>query len=537
MGSYNSINFTKLIVNGIPYNKAYMGSKILFNGNWKPFTIEALKDNVIVTFSVSRKNSGTPVPSSYYATIKNYNPNDSTATKRLTDSTRNDNDRSISVTLSRGQKIHPECVYNISTPWNPYYEYEGAVGYRLYVKVGISYSLSSQTDVVKIYGDITTWNADWFDHMFEGDCITDVTELSMPTSIQHPNEFNSMFYYTKITDLTLKITDFSQDYCCYHLLPTNSGNSILHLPSGHNYPSTNTSWLPTNWTIQEIQVEPPLQTNPITVTSLAANNRIYFKCLSATGTVKYNNNTAYQTLSEGDEITLGTIGNQETLQVKYAYTGTVSLMGTGDFTVSGDIIDVNDGVTPGMFKNSTHLTSAKNLVLSPVILTHDECYQSMFEGCTGLTSAGCPDLIATTLTESCYDSMFKGCTGLTSMVYFKFDKDIVWADYCCYGMYQGCTGIDAAEISTTGYPTYWYPDSYDMLFCYMFEGCTKLNQLYVWGDSDGYVNYFNDIIDNCSQTGLRKIFIQEDTDFMYGNVNNSNVKPTGWIVEEDDSNF
>jgi hypothetical protein len=268
------------------------------------------------------------------------------------------------------------------------------------------------------------------------------------------------------------------------------------LPSGHNYPSTNTTWLPTNWTIQPIGT--PLQTNPITVTSLAANNRIYFKCLSATGTVKYNNNTAYQTLSEGDEITLGTIGNQETLQVKYAYTGTVSLMGTGDFTVSGDIIDVNDGVTPGMFKNSTHLTSAKNLVLSPVTLTHDECYMSMFEGCTGLTSTGCPDLIATTLTESCYDSMFKGCTGLTSMVYFKFDKDIVWADYCCYGMYQGCTGIGAAEISTTDYPTYWYPDSYDMLFCYMFEGCTKLNQLYVWGDSDGYVNYFNNIIDNCS---------------------------------------
>jgi hypothetical protein len=102
MGSYNSINFTKLIVNSIPYNKAYMGSKILFNGNWKPFTIEALKDDVKVTFRVSKKNSGTPVPSRYYATIKNYNPNDSTATKRLTDSTRNDNDRSISITLSKG---------------------------------------------------------------------------------------------------------------------------------------------------------------------------------------------------------------------------------------------------------------------------------------------------------------------------------------------------------------------------------------------------------------------------------------------------
>jgi hypothetical protein len=39
MGSYNSINFTKLIVNSIPYNKAYMGSKILFE-NTNPFTLE-----------------------------------------------------------------------------------------------------------------------------------------------------------------------------------------------------------------------------------------------------------------------------------------------------------------------------------------------------------------------------------------------------------------------------------------------------------------------------------------------------------------
>lgn len=247
MGSYNSINFTKLIVNGIPYNKAYMGSKILFN-NWKPFTIEALKDNVKVTFSVSKSND--MVPNRYFATIKNYNPNDSTATKRLTDSTRNDNDKSISVTLSKGQKIHPECVYNISNPWVPYYEYEGATGYTLYVYITISYILYNQ-NVVKIYGDITTWNAGWFYSMFHGDYITDVTELSMPTSIQHPYEFTRMFYYTKITDLTLKITDFSQDNCCYHLLPPNSGNSILHLPSGHNYPSTNETWLPTNWTIEE----------------------------------------------------------------------------------------------------------------------------------------------------------------------------------------------------------------------------------------------------------------------------------------------
>ena len=440
MGSYNSINFTKLIVNGIPYNKAYMGSKILFNGNWKPFTIEALKDNVTVTFSVSRKNSGTPVPSSYYATIKNYNPNDSTATKRLTDSTRNDNDRSISVTLSKGQKIHPECVYNISTPWNPYYEYEGATGYRLYVKVGISYNLSGQTDVVKIYGDITTWNADWFDHMFEGDCITDVTELSMPTSIQHPNEFNSMFYNTKITDLTLKITDFSQDYCCYHLLPTNSGNSILHLPSGHNYPSTNTSWLPTNWTIQTIisdysreyfTIQSLEDNNTITFTKYNQNsNKIiadkpiqYSKDLTTWNNISFvTDNSSQIVLNSGEKLYLKGTNSAYGELISSFYISAANIQSSGNIDVMGNIMSLIYGdnfennstissnrAFTNLFRNNNKLTNAKDLVLPSTSLTTG-CYQQMFWGCTSLTTA--PELPATTLPKSCYTDMFNGCTSL-----------------------------------------------------------------------------------------------------------------------------
>lgn len=440
MGSYNSINFTKLIVNGIPYNKAYMGSKILFNGNWKPFTIEALKDNVKVTFSVSRKNSGTPIPSRYYATIKNYNPNDSTATKRLTDSTKNDNDRSITITLSKGQKIHPECVYNISTPWEPYYEYEGATGYRLYVRISISYILSGQTDVVKIYGDITTWNADWFDHMFEGDCITDVTELSMPTSIQHPNEFNSMFYNTKITDLTLKITDFSQDYCCYHLLPTNSGNSILHLPSGHNYPSTNTSWLPTNWTIQTIISD--YSQEYFTIKSLEDNNTITFtkynqnsNKITADKPIQYSkdlttwNNISFVTdsssqivLNSGEKLYLKGTNRAYGELISSFYMSAANIQSSGNIDVMGNIMSLIYGdnfennstmssirAFTNLFRNNKKLTNAKDLVL-PSTSLRPGCYQQMFYDCTSLTVA--PELPATTLVKSCYASMFYGCTSL-----------------------------------------------------------------------------------------------------------------------------
>lgn len=549
MGSYNSINFTKLIVNGIPYNKAYMGSKILFENN-NPFTLEITGYDDGNQFAKMKISSGQGytlyITTSHGTFIHQRNSNSSEEAIGY--------DATFNTYFEVGEKIHLKVVYNnldntkagvVIRFTQPFKVYGDILTYssdnycRSMFNAGNSGTTRNQNVDISglIFADTTDTRC--YQEMFYRCNFVNTETVTLPATTLNTRCYQSMFAYTNISDITINASEFStEDYVCYNMLNgTSTQAGILHLPDNNNYPSTDTSWLPTNWTIQPIGT--PLQTNPITVTSLAANNRIYFKCLSATGTVKYNNNTEYQTLSEGDEITLGTIGNQETLQIKYAYTGTVSLMGTGDFTVSGDIIDVNGGVTPRMFKNSTHLTSAKNLVLSPVTLTHDECYMSMFEGCTGLTSAGCPDLIATTLTESCYDSMFKGCTGLKSMVYFKFDKDIVWADYCCYKMYQGCTGIDAAEISTTGYPTYWYPDSdsYDMLFCYMFEGCTNLNQLYVWGDSNGYVNYFNHIIDNCSQTGVKKIFIQEDTDFMYGNVNNSNVKPTGWTIEEDDDNF
>ena len=54
MGSYNSINFTKLIVNGIPYNKAYMGNNLVWEKkvdySKEYFCVEAL-ENCEVTFT------------------------------------------------------------------------------------------------------------------------------------------------------------------------------------------------------------------------------------------------------------------------------------------------------------------------------------------------------------------------------------------------------------------------------------------------------------------------------------------------------
>jgi len=72
MGSYNSINFTKLIVNSIPYNKAYMGSKILFENN-NPLTLEitGYKDGYSSAQLYCGKGSNTQENVTFYITCGN----------------------------------------------------------------------------------------------------------------------------------------------------------------------------------------------------------------------------------------------------------------------------------------------------------------------------------------------------------------------------------------------------------------------------------------------------------------------------------
>ena len=67
-----------------------------------------------------------------------------------------------------------------------------------------------------------------------------------------------------------------------------------------------------------------------------------------------------------------------------------------------------------MFNSSTSLVDASELNLNDIIISTG-CYESMFEGCTSLTSA--PELPATELASYCYDNMFFGCAKITELHY------------------------------------------------------------------------------------------------------------------------
>lgn len=95
--------------------------------------------------------------------------------------------------------------------------------------------------------------------------------------------------------------------------------------------------------------------------------------------------------------------------------------GTASFDISGNIMSMIGGdnfeniysfsnvYNFTKFFSACNVIDAKNLVLPATTLTGN-CYSSMFQGCTTLTTA--PELPATTLASNCYSYMFQNCSNL-----------------------------------------------------------------------------------------------------------------------------
>lgn len=101
------------------------------------------------------------------------------------------------------------------------------------------------------------------------------------------------------------------------------------------------------------------------------------------------------------------------------------------------------------FVDYTGVVNAGNLVL-PATTLRRSCYESMFLGCTSLTTA--PVLPATTLDVSCYNCMFDGCTSLN---YIKMLATDISAAYCLSGWVNGvaASGTFVKNASMTTLPT------------------------------------------------------------------------------------
>ena len=107
-----------------------------------------------------------------------------------------------------------------------------------------------------------------------------------------------------------------------------------------------------------------------------------------------------------------------------------------------------DNTFRSLFEDQTKLRNhpVKSLVL-PALTLKNNCYESMFYGCTGLTRA--PILPAESLAVQCYYTMFRGCSNLNSVICLATDRDIY--AYC----YEWLEGVSATGTFTKATGATW----------------------------------------------------------------------------------
>ena len=103
---------------------------------------------------------------------------------------------------------------------------------------------------------------------------------------------------------------------------------------------------------------------------------------------------------------------------------------------------------------SCMVVNAKDLSLPATTLTSN-CYESMFSGCTSLTTA--PELPATTLANTCYRDMFRNCQLLTTAPELPATTLV---DYCYYIMFNGCKSLNYIKAMFTTTPNNTYTGSW-----------------------------------------------------------------------------
>ena len=113
----------------------------------------------------------------------------------------------------------------------------------------------------------------------------------------------------------------------------------------------------------------------------------------------------------------------------------------GNETFASTAAAYNKFVINGLVAASGDITSLRNFDLAQTTLAI-YCYNSMFSGCTGLTSA--PELPATTLANLCYFKMFYGCTQLS----------LIKAHFTTWGVQ---TNLWVTSVSSTG--TFYKPSA------------------------------------------------------------------------------
>ena len=189
------------------------------------------------------------------------------------------------------------------------------------------------------------------------------------------------------------------------------------------------------------------------------------------------------------------------------------IVDASSLTLDADI--VSNGCYDSMFEGCTSLTTAPEL---PATTLANSCYNAMFRNCTSLVTA--PELPATTLANGCYSYMFYGCTSLTTAPELPAT---ILANFCYYGMFTNCTSlVTAPELPATTLTTWCY--------YYMFYNCSSLKYVKCLATDISATNCTRSWLLYVASTGT---FVKaaEMEDWLVG----ADGLPSGWTVVNDNA--
>lgn len=133
--------------------------------------------------------------------------------------------------------------------------------------------------------------------------------------------------------------------------------------------------------------------------------------------------------------------------------------GSGQFSLDGNIMSIlyADDYTERvvvtnycfhrLFYNNSSIYDAEKLII-PATTLANYCYDSMFRGCSSLTTA--PALPATALSPYCYYYMFEECSSLTTAPELPATT---LANYCYDQMFSSCSNLSSIVTYATSWNT------------------------------------------------------------------------------------
>ena len=274
---------------------------------------------------------------------------------------------------------------------------------------------------------------------------------------------------------------------------TGEGETTLFIPN-----SEGQATVKVNNTTGEIEAEKPDYATTYLTFEAIESGTFKFSGATSAHTLSYSldDGTTWTSLAHNTNTPTINAGNKIMWKgnlTPQGYKGIGRFVATGKFDAYGNIMSLLYGdnfvgqislegktfAFRDIFRSNSKIVSAQNLIL-PATTLASYCYQSMFNGCTSLTTA--PALPATMLAGGCYYRMFRGCTSLTTAPELPATT---LAIYCYQYMFEGCKSLTTA-------PT--LPATTLIEYCYynMFSRCTNINYIKMLAtDISAYLAFYN----------------------------------------------